>query len=180
MKLIRHLVLYAILATVTFSCERDDICAETTATTPRLLLQFYDIASQDELKFVPRLTVFGEGLNAEESSIVSSSNVTEIALPLIVGTEGEETITRYNMVRSATNNDGTPNSEANTDIIEIIYTSQFQYVSRACGYKSVFTNLRVNIINDGNNWALATAFPNNNSNNINVENENSTHINILH
>lgn len=180
MKLIKKLFPLAFLGFVTYTCERDDICAETTPTTPRLLVEFYDIANQDEIKFVPRLTVYGEGLDESTSSILSSANETEVALPLLVGTEGEVTITRYNMVRFATTSDGEPNPDANTDIIEIIYTPQFEYVSRACGYKSVFTNLRVNIIADGDNWALGTVFPDSNTDNINVENENSTHVNILH
>lgn len=180
MKLIKNVLLFIFIGLATYTCERDDICAETTPTTPRLLVEFYDIANQDEIKFVPRLTVFGEGLDEETSSILSSENETAVSLPLIIGTEGEVTTTRFNMVRFATSSDGEPNPDANTDVLEIIYTPQFEYVSRACGYKSVFTNLRVNIIPDDDNWALATAFPNSNTDNINVENENSTHVNIFH
>ena len=32
------------------NCERDDICAEGTTTTPRLLIEFYDASNPDDFK----------------------------------------------------------------------------------------------------------------------------------
>ena len=60
MKKIKILLLVFALGFI--SCERDDICAESTATTPQLIIEFYDASNPDDLKSVPRLTVYGEGL----------------------------------------------------------------------------------------------------------------------
>ncbi|MEM9681351.1 MAG: DUF6452 family protein [Bacteroidota bacterium] len=163
------------------NCERDDICAEGTPTTPRLLLEFRNILDEDALKSVTGLTVFGEGLNENERSIVSNSNTNSLALPLKIGIEGEETTTRFIMRKdSGLDDDDDPDTNSNEDILEITYVSEFVYVSRACGYKSIFNNLRVTIVPDGDNWALLTNFPDSNTDNINVENETATHLYILH
>ena len=68
MKNLRLLVVFFI-ATITISCERDDICAETTATTPKLILRLYDITSQEDTKNVNGLKVTGFDDNNEELEI---------------------------------------------------------------------------------------------------------------
>lgn len=166
------------------NCERDDICAESTATTPQLLIEFYDATEPDDIKSVSRLTAYGEGLpnpnppiETVDETIVFNTNTNAIALPLLIGEEGTTTTSRF-VLEKETNlrldEDDTTNS--NVDIIEISYITEFIYVSRACGYKSVFNNVTINIeAADGTSWI----------NNIeiletNIENENTVHVNILH
>ena len=50
MKKIKFFILFIAISLI--NCERDDICAETTSTTPRLLIEFYDALSTDDLKNV--------------------------------------------------------------------------------------------------------------------------------
>ncbi len=179
MKILKYSIL--LLCISLLSCERDDICSEDTATTPRLIVEFRDILDADMLKSVPSLTLFGEGLDEATRSIVNNTNTNTVSLPLLVGTEGVETTTRFIMRRDADLDlDSDPNTNSNEDILEITYVPEFVYVSRACGFKSVFNNLRVTIVPDGDNWALLTDFPNSNTDNINVENETATHLHILH
>ena len=80
------------IALALISCERDDICAEATATTPRLLIEFYDVASPDDLKSVLRLTAYGEGLVVDENGMEFSLAFTESKLPLTL----EELVTFIN------------------------------------------------------------------------------------
>jgi hypothetical protein len=185
------------LALTLISCERDDICAETTATTPRLLIEFYDSTSPDDLKSVFRLTAYGEALfiddngnvtqpteasnkiviaSVEPLSYLFNTNSTSAALPLLIGPEDEFTTVRF-VLEKFTNfrldEDTTTNS--NTDIIEISYQTEFVYVSRACGYKSIFKNLNITLVTDEDAWI----------NNINIEettieNENTVHVRINH
>ena len=63
----------------------------------------------------------------------------------------------------------------NKDIIEITYTSEFVYVSRACGYKSIFSNLDVDLISDEDNWLSSI-----NVEETTIENENTVHVRIFH
>jgi hypothetical protein len=166
------------------SCERDDICTSGTSTTPRLLVEFFDIAEQDVLKSVPRLSVYAEGNNPDNTDtnfVVNNVNANTLALPLIIGNEGEEIITRFVLERDSNLRlDGNNTTSSNIDILEISYIPEFIFVSRACGFKSVFNELRVTIIQDGDNWALLSDFPNNLTDNINVEDETATHLNIFH
>jgi hypothetical protein len=170
------------------SCERDDICAETTATTPRLLIEFYDISSPDDLKSVLRLTAYGEGLvlddNGLETEPIALSDATllfnensdAIALPLRIDTEGVPTSVRL-ILEKDTNlrlDDNTA-TNSNKDILEINYIPEFVYVSRACGYKSIYDNLDIDLEPDGDNWIsnidiIETT----------IENENTVHVRIFH
>jgi hypothetical protein len=182
MKKIKILLLVFALGFI--GCERDDICAESTATTPQLIIEFYDASNPDDLKSVPRLTVYGEGLpnpNPPETevdeTIVFNTNTSAISLPLLIGNEGETTTSRF-ILEQDTNLrlDEDDTTVSNIDIIDLSYTSEFIYVSRACGYKSIFNNLELDIeAIDGTFWI----------NNIEItettiENENTVHVRILH
>lgn len=150
----------SLLALVIWSCERDDICAEATATTPNLIIRFYDINNQDEFKSVRQLTVRGlddSGVPGNEINIPSVSP-DSIALPLRFSDEGIETITRFQLEKDsdfATN--GNDENDSNIDIIEVRYTPEFVYVSRACGFKSIFNfdnTGDLSIEPDGDNWII--------------------------
>ena len=148
-KLKRILILLSVLSLIAFiawSCERDDICAEGTATTPHLIIRFYDVNNQDNTKEVRQLEVKGlgdDGLPFSDTPIVSRTNTDSIVLPLRFAEEGVETITRFQLERDADFADNTdPDDDSNIDIITVTYTPEFVYVSRACGYKSIF-NLAV-------------------------------------
>ena len=110
-------------------------------------------------------------------TIVFNTNTNAIALPLLIGDEGVITTSRFILEKDTDlrlDEDDTTNSDV--DIIEISYTTEFVYVSRACGYKSIFNNVDINIeATDGSFWI----------NNIEVlettiENENTVHVSILH
>ena len=53
---------------VIFSCEKDDICSDTTQTTPRLVIEFYDLSSPDEILAVPGLLPLGLDLKVWRSN----------------------------------------------------------------------------------------------------------------
>ena len=186
MKKINFLLLIITVALI--SCERDDICAEGTSTTPRLKIEFYDATSQDDLLSVPRLTAYGEGLIVDESgmeiepltssdkTIEFNTNSNALDLPLRIGDEGTLTTTRFIIERDTNLRlDTDDTTQSNSDILVVSYIPQFQYVSRACGYKSVFTELQVNVEGDSDNWiqGIEIIEPN-------LENENTVHVRIFH
>lgn len=166
MKKLKFIFLFLVITCI--NCERDDICAESTSTTPRLIIEFYDVLEPDDLTSVPRISVYGLELFLDENdtlippeessdSIVEyddtylfNVNSSEIGLPLIIGNENEFVSTRFVLEKNTNLRlDDNANTNSNIDIIEITYTSRFEYVSRACGYKSVFTNIDINIDPDG-------------------------------
>jgi hypothetical protein len=193
MKKIKFLFLSALIAFI--SCERDDICAESTSTTPRLSVEFYDATEQDELKSVTRLTVYGDSpgipipddtdnssailVEPLEPERVYNNNSNAVKLPLLIGNENETITTRF-VFEKDTNlrlNDNVDDN-SNIDIIEISYTNEFQYVSRACGYKSVFSIIDINLNPDNNDDDLWIS--NIEISETLVDDENTVHVRILH
>lgn len=174
------------------NCERDDICAETTATTPRLSVEFYDATELEDLKEVPRLTLYGEGLvvdengedidptESSEATIVFNTNVNSALLPLQVAIDDESFVTTRYVLEKDTNLrlDDSDEDDSNKDIIEITYQTEFVYVSRACGYKSIFKNLLATLITDENNWISSVEVVDGIE--AIIENEATVHVRINH
>ena len=171
MKYLKYSLLSLLLMTATSSCEKDDICAESTSTTPHLIIDFFDINNPDEPKNVRLLTVTGEGLT---EPILSSTTTSTITLPLRFQEEGETTTSRFELKKDSDyDTDEDMNTVSNIDVIEVTYTPEFIYVSRACGYKSIFNNTELTIEPDADNWAISYDVINST-----IENENEAHINI--
>ena len=166
-----------------YSCERDDICPGSTPTTPRLLIDFLDSTDQDNMKNVFDLVVIGVENNTTLESPLSDYvfvDTDNVILPL----KTTDNTTEYILVKEATVNDnGTPDDtsddfvDGNQDRIEISYSREQVFVSRACGFKTVFKNVTLTIVDDGDNWMLSkTPLTDNQS----VEDETTTHFNITH
>ena len=159
-------IIALLLIILTFSsCEKDDICTEET--TPRLILEFYDISNPANLKNVVNLKVKGVGQTAD---LGTYNAVSKIQLPLKI----DGTTTKYSLILNSL--DTTPNE----DFLQFDYTTQNVYVSRACGYKTTFT------LNGSPNGVIKTdaAIPDSfwiqdiNIQTTNITTENETHIKI--
>lgn len=119
-------ILALLLLTLSFSgCEKDDIC--TDETTPRLVLEFYDDANPANTKNVTNLKIKGEGAFGD-LDLGTFNGVSKIYLPL----KTTENTTKYSLIR----NSGSPS--ANEDFFQFNYTREELFVSRACGYKTIF------------------------------------------
>lgn len=167
----KAIVLILILS-VFVSCEKDDICSSETSTTAKLVLRFYDIANQDETKAVPNLLVYG--LN-DLSEIVlfdhiglSTSNTDSITIPFRTDINS----TRFVLHRDVVDGDLTT---GNFDVITANYVGEDVYVSRACGYKTVFNNLALNLEPDSDNWVINSEILNST-----VKDETKAHVKIFH
>lgn len=150
------------------SCEKDDICSDET--TPRLILEFYDISNPANLKTVINLKIKEVG---QAIDLGTFNGVSKIELPLKIN----EISTKYSFILNSTGTVVAPNE----DFLQFNYTPQNIYVSRACGYKTIYT------IDNAPNGVIKTdaALPdtfwiqdiNIQTNAITTENE--THIKIL-
>ena len=170
-------VLLLFLTVLLYTCERDDICAESTPTTPRLFIEFNDITNFEDSKNVRQLTVIGVDLDGNDiNTLISRTTTNQLLLPLLISNEGETNIVRFKLIKDADfdtdNNDATV---SNTDIITITYNPEFIYVNRACGFKSIFNNIGIEIEQDDNQWVLGR-----NINIENIENELNAHITLFH
>ncbi|MDO7173642.1 DUF6452 family protein [Mariniflexile sp. AS56] len=164
---------------MTTSCERDDICPESTPTTPSLIIDAYDIDDQDSKKSISKLLVGGIGNDAVLSGYTIVST-TQIVLPLKTDADSTE----YALIKDTfVNDNGTTDDtsddyyDGNIDIVTITYTREEVYVSRACGYKTIYKNVTFTVEPDSDNWIKSRQPLNENQS---VEDETETHFNIFH
>lgn len=164
----------SIIACYFWSCEKDDICAEGTATTPSMIVTFYN----EENPELPKPGTFEYFLEGSVDTVkVSSTDSIIVPLP----TNAEVAKWGFTLKTNAAGGD----FNYNTDYIEFKYTHNEVYVSRACGYKSLF---HLNEDEADNPNPVLTDDPS--ENNIwidevivlqkNIENENAAHIKILY
>ena len=159
-------IVLLLLLTITFSsCEKDDICAEET--TPRLVLEFYDISNPSNLKNVLNLKVTGEG----QTELGTYNGVNKVELPIDITND----ITKYSLILNSASSTG-----ANEDFLQFNYTRQNVFVSRACGYKTIFElNATPNgVIKTDSTTPDGFWIQDSNIVTTNIETENETHIKI--
>lgn len=155
-----------------YSCERDDICPESTPTTPSLIIDVFDFSNQENKKNVFGLLIVGADRQdaLPDYGIVSSNN---LILPL----KTDENTTEYRLIKEAVRGDDGLLTSGNEDVISINYSRREVFVSKACGYKTIFENVTLTIVDDEDNWILSETPLNPNQS---VEDETSAHFNIFH
>ncbi|MCX7548663.1 DUF6452 family protein [Xanthomarina sp. F1114] len=163
--------------TLFFNCEKDDICSETTETTPKMHIAFYDINfanEEDTPKNVSKLRITGVG--HPEPDVLpgydGSANIQEVYFPL----KTTENSTQY-ILHKGYKIDDNDTVLGNPDTITINYIRKEIYVSRACGYKTIFENVVITIEDDGDNWVKLARAENDNQT---VEHETDIHYKIYH
>jgi hypothetical protein len=167
-------IVILLLIAITISCEKDDICDENTATTSRIVIEFYDATITTNTKNVTNLKVTGLDENGDEltDAYDTFNGESVIKLPLKTTT----TTTKYSLVLNS--NDPV---NINKDFVEFNYSTQEVYVSRACGYKTIFE------LNQGNPFVLSdSTTPDGqwiqqiNIEQTTIDNENETHVKIYY
>lgn len=148
----KYIALILVLIITILSCEKDDICIDTT--TPSLIIRFYDNDNQTETKQVLLDSVWA---NSKEN-IYKNQTLDSIIIPL--------DLTQNNTLYKLTSN-------SIEDEINFTYDRKDIFVSRSCGYKTIFENLQID--SNTSNW-----IKNININNSTIENDTAAHITIFH
>lgn len=125
----KYITVIIIAITTLISCEQDSICID--ATTPFLVIRFYDYEDRSEIKPVLLDAVWAEN----KPFYLENKTLDTLAIPLDINNN----FTIYNF-----------DSDALVDQINFNYDRQDIYVGRSCGYKTIFNGL--NIENSTNNW----------------------------
>ncbi len=121
-------VLLAFLGVAISGCEKDDICAATTPTTPRLIIEFYNNADPSQLKNVTNLELISD---LPEIDTIRVTAVSRLEVPLRTVAD----VTTYRFVLNAASENP---AFIYTDELVFNYMRQDVFVSRACGYKTLF------------------------------------------
>lgn len=135
------IILILLVAFSISSCEKDDICDANTPTTPRLIIEFYNRSNPSEVKNVTDLKVIGIG-NGITEGIAFNPNATDETKYLTNGTKiwiplkTTENSTTYQFILNSQSLNPTL---IDTDEITFHYTRNDVFVSRACGFKTLFT-----------------------------------------
>lgn len=117
-------------------------------------------------------------IRAEENQnyIIYDRTVDSIILPLKVDMIDTINTTRFLLTKDVDfDTDENPGTLSNTDTLTVNYTPKLIYVSRACGYKSVFSGLTANPVADKLSWMVDVEIINDT-----INNEDAAHINIYH
>lgn len=149
----------ALLATAFFSCEPDDICLAETPGTPNLIVVFYDETNPEVKKSVTDLQV--KGIDTE--GIAHTGTTDSILIPL------KTKLSTTSFVFTTTTN-----NTSSADTITLNYNTQDVFISRACGYKTTFTNLTSELSNS------AILIKNVETVNTSISDSKTTHVKILH
>jgi hypothetical protein len=158
------------LALINFSCQRDDICPDSTPITPLLRISFFDIENPEVPKPPTNLRVKAADM---DSIFLNRVNISEISIPLKTDVD----FTEYDFILNAqviTEVD----SVSNTDKIRFTYARNEIYINRACSYKVNYINLKASpqtLAEDSDRWIKNIVVEEEN-----IENETNTHIFIYH
>jgi|Marorgknorr_s2lv_3_1036020.scaffolds.fasta_scaffold11550_2 hypothetical protein len=156
-------ILFIFLLTLVFSaCEKDDICL--LPNTPNLILRFYDSTNPTEIKKVALLSVWADG----KDTIASYKSVATDSIVIPLNVNATETVYHFKMNSTSGNM-----ADNRHNKISIKYTPEDVYISRSCGYKTIFND--VSITSD-NGW-MQSFTP---STLITIDNETAAHVQIFH
>lgn len=164
--MLKKIVVLVVLLGAILGCTRDDICPEETPTTPLLILRFFDFSDSDNLKPVPGLSVVdGTDSNIELLSVQTTDS---IAIPL----RNFSNTTRFSFIKDSNSEDP---DEVNPDAFNVNYLTQDIYINRACGFKTTYSDLTGQLVNETRNWIISfeVLTPS-------VENQDEVHIAIFH
>jgi len=162
---------YSILITtfllfILSGCEKDVICLEEI--TPKLIIRFYDNENPNNFKQVSKINVELEGIDGYYFDVSTSTD--SIAIPIKV----TEDITKFKL--TINQNDGNDDND-NTDVFDLNYIREDIFISRSCGFKTVFNEVTTKLNADSDNWILkieTVADPQN------ILNQNKRHVKIFH
>ena len=155
----KYYLLLSFIALLVSSCEKDDFCIEPI--TPNMVIRFYNATNITQTKPVVNLSVNPEGFD----ELYSNANLDSILIPLDV--TSNQII--YNL-----------SSESNIDVITINYDVEEVFVSRSCGFKTIFNN--VSVTSDvSNDWIIGLTETLENTITIpTIDNETAAHVKIFH
>jgi len=160
----KKLLLIVLLFLSFLACEKDDICIDPV--TPNLIIRLYDVTDGTTLKFVANLQIKNIDLDSIFSDNITSAD--SITIPLNINQDSTTYVFTIN---------STDDTLINSDTLKISYTREAVFVSRSCGFKTVFKNVSVSLTADNDNWIKSVSF---NDDQNTIENETKAHVKILH
>lgn len=148
-----------LLLIIPTGCQKDDICPESTNTTPLLIIRFYEnedpfdpqapqnlsIKHPDSTSFV---TVRG-GSTQGSSEIIEYNSYSQDSLAIPLRTDQDITTLQFTINTALIPEEGEEPVEQeepeNTDTITFSYARQEEYINRACAFKVNYVGLKIEL-----------------------------------
>ena len=128
----RNLIVLAAFLFVSIACERDDLCLEKPSASVNAV--FYNNVTQQREPL--EISVL---FNSD--TIIETQTTDSLLIPLPVHTDDF----KYVFIKHQGNS-------ANPDTVRIRFGIGEQFISKACGFKTVYHNLQMNLTPDNDNW----------------------------
>ncbi|MFV8226884.1 DUF6452 family protein [Christiangramia aquimixticola] len=166
------------------SCQRDDICPESTDTTPFLILRFYEnvdpfdpVAPQNLSIKDPEIEGYVT-IRSGQDETITYFRYSKDSLAIPLKTSADITTFEFTVNTDNIPEEGEETSQEqveNTDILTFTYGRNEEYINRACAYKMNFTGLKVShdIGSDGA-WIQDIEVEQ-----VNIEDQNNAHVSIF-
>lgn len=126
-----YLLMFCTAVLLLASCQHNDICTAESPSTPKIVIRFYDINRLSALKTVKGLNV--REIHSDKFYFEEPVTDSMIALPLRTNAH----TTTYELI---INLDDSVNIRKDT--IKLTYATEEEYISRACGFRDIFTDVK--------------------------------------
>ena len=127
---------------ILFSCEPDDLCLETYPDTPKLIIKFFDINSQESV-LINNLTVE----DTERNLVLFTGSTDSISIPL--NYTKQQTVLNFIY-------------KTNHDKVYVNYNTNEAFVSKGCGFRMEYLLENIIVENDNENWICSLEILNKN------------------
>jgi len=164
-----YISFFILLISIIWSCEKDEICIEET--TPRLVIRFFDKDNPEDFKSVTNLRVEIEGIDGE---FIDEETITIFTDSISIPIKVTEDITRFKLILNGADGDALNDNE---DIFDLTYSREDVFVSRSCGFKTIFFDAKTDLKTDTDNWIYVIETVNNPQD---ILNQQSDHVKIFH
>lgn len=163
------------------SCERDDTCADREIT-PFLIIRFTDnedTSSPDDVSDlqVRYIEEVEGGDNRAVNIFNTATDLDSITLSLPINRTSATYVFYQNFDEDIIDDEIVLSAETDIDTVTFNYEVREEYISRACGFKAVYSNLIVNRVTDGN---LNSFIDNEVIITNTIENEDQAHVHFRH
>ena len=177
---------------IILGCQRDDICPESTDTTPFLIIRFYENEDPFDPQAPQNLSIREVGRTYEMDSLDSYVTIrngqdetiryfqyTMDSLAIPLRTDDDVTSLEFTIYTQDIPVDGEDPLEQeqpeNTDILTFSYGREEEYINRACAYKVNFVGLKIEQDpGEDGTWIQDIQIEQ-----VNIEDQNNAHVSIF-
>jgi len=128
----KYIFISILLLLTNSSCEKDDVCLEPP--TPKLMIKFYDFQNPLNEKEVENLSIV---VLPENDTIYKNLTTNELSLQLNVNQD----FSKFLFIK-----------DQNTDTLTFSYERHPVFVSKTCGYKTIFEQFSAQLSSDNDLW----------------------------